>query len=132
MLSSDCFLFLGSLGFFCTTIQIIKTCWFTIIFVCVCFKKNHNFVFSTTCYFFDGLRNTVNLPIVPNIFCKQFLLHHLFLVKLIHVIYRHNNLFKNTSSISFLIFISLSFNFLKPLNSLKSFSNYKGLCFSNC
>ena len=44
------------------------------------------------------------------------------LFKLIHIIYRHDNLFKNKSSISLLSFSSLTFSSLS-FSSVKSFSN---------
>ena len=64
--------------------------------------------------------------------CQVFLIRLIFFIfffKLIHVIYRHNNRFKNSSSIALLTFTSLSFNFLS-LIYIKSFSNYKRLFFT--
>ena len=54
---------------------------------------------------------------------------HFFLFKLIHIIYRYNNWFKNSSCTSLLIFTFLSFNYLS-FNLIKSFSNSKRLFFT--
>ena len=79
--------------------------------------------------FFNGLRNIVNQPIVPfvpSVFCKRSLLRHLFFLNL--SISSTDTLIglKNSSSISFLIPVSLYLNSLF-FNSLKCFSGSKRL-----
>ena len=93
---------------------------------CICFlKKASNFFFNNVLNFSYSLRNLINLPIIPSVSNKPYFLHFFFF-KLFHINYRHNNWFKNSSCIYYLIFTLLSFNSLS-FNSVISFSNSKRL-----
>ena len=51
-----CSLFFNFLGFFAPPYKFFTTCWFTMIFGCVYFKKTYNFVFNMTQWFFLNLQ----------------------------------------------------------------------------
>ena len=63
---------------------------------------------KTTGILCERLRNVIGVSIITSVLNWPDFLHSFFF-KLIHMIYRHNNWFKS-SSISLLIFVSLSFN----------------------
>ena len=85
---------------------------------------------SSNCFFifdFLGFFQSLYTWLKCVSFCKRSLFHHFFFLKFIHIIYRYSNWFKNTYSISLLIFISLSYN---SLNSSNFFLILKGYSLS--
>ena len=119
--------------FLSSTKHIVDTFWFTIIIVCVCFRKTHNPVFSTTYYSFMGSKMwLVN---------KSYHLYQvLFANGPFFIISFSSSLFissidalislRNSSSIFLLIFIYLYYNSLKCFsNSKMLFSAFRSLYF---
>ena len=103
-----------------TTIHIYETCWFTVIFCSVCSKRLK--IFPLT----PAIVILWTWLLVNQSWQVFFVTDLFFLFKPNHIIYRPITCFKNSSSASRLIFISLSVNSLS-LNSLKSFTNFKRL-----
>ena len=124
MLPSDCFFPFGFLVFFrppCTLVTMLLYH----IFCDVCFA--FNLPFPTVFYWLGKIVYTIS-----SVFCKQFLLFSFVICSSSRLSIFSIDVFsrwKNSCSISFLIFVPLCFDSL-AFNSVKSFFNYKKLFFT--